>query len=127
MREARYPLLPEEVLQEARFAVRRVGPVEACRSLQWRVGEGIVPIISLPGDSAGCEHAEAERHHHSRCATCRRGNDIHDGGPGTLRRLRGVTVGHVDVTLYWRRSGRGGNLVRYDDPSRAASLQLQRR
>ena len=105
---AKRPLSPAEVLEGARAAVPALGMATVYRNLKLLVAEGIVQVITLPGDSPRYEMRDSAHHHHFQCTTCRRVYDV-PGCPGNLRRLapRGFSVDHHDVTLYGRCSNCG--------------------
>ena len=110
---AKRPLSPAEVLEGARAAVPALGMATVYRNLKLLVAEGIVQVITLPGDSPRYEMRDSAHHHHFQCTTCRRVYDV-PGCPGNLRRLapRGFRVDHHDVTLYGRCSDCGTQEVR---------------
>ena len=103
IKTAKRPLSPSEVLDAARVTVPALGMATVYRNLKLLVAEGVVQMITLPGESPRYEMREAAHHHHFRCTTCSRVYDI-PGCPGNLRRLapRGFRVDHHDVTLYGR-------------------------
>src|SRR5438132_14234532 len=103
IRASARPLSPGEVLHAARSEVNALGLATVYRTLKLLVAEGVVQVITLPGESARYEMAESAHHHHFRCNTCRRVYDV-PGCPGNFRRLapRGFKVEHHDVTLYGR-------------------------
>ena len=107
------PLSPAEVLEGARAVVPALGVATVYRNLKLLVAEGIVQVITLPGESPRYEMRESAHHHHFQCTTCRRVYDV-PGCPGNLRRLapRGFRVDHHDVTLYGRCSDCGTQEVR---------------
>ncbi len=113
IRAARRPLSPQEVLEGARGSVRALGLATVYRNLKRLVDEGLVQVITLPGQSARYEARESSHHHHFQCTTCRRVYDV-PGCPGNLRRLapRGFRVEHHEVTLYGRCSDCGRRNVR---------------
>ncbi len=51
------------------------------RNLKLLVAEGVVQMITLPGESARYEMRGSAHHHHFQCTTCRRVYDI-PGCPG---------------------------------------------
>jgi Fur family ferric uptake transcriptional regulator len=110
---SRRPLSPREVLEGARTAVRALGLATVYRNLKLLVAEGMVQVITLPGESPRYEMKESGHHHHFQCTTCRRVYDV-PGCPGNLRRLapRGFIVEHHDVTLYGRCSDCGKRKLR---------------
>jgi Fur family transcriptional regulator, ferric uptake regulator len=110
---ARRPLSPREVLDEARAIVRALGIATVYRNLKLLVAEGAVQVITLPGESPRFEMREAAHHHHFQCTTCRRVYDV-PGCPGSLHGLapRGFIVEHHDVTLYGRCSDCGRRKLR---------------
>ena len=110
---AKRPLSPAEVLEGARAGVPALGMATVYRNLKLLVADGIVQVITLPGESPRYEMRESAHHHHFQCTTCRRVYDV-PGCPGNLRRLapRGFRVDHHDVTLYGRCSDCGTQEVR---------------
>ena len=105
---AKRPLSPREVLDAARSTVRALGMATVYRNLKLLVADGVVQMITLPGESPRYELRESAHHHHFQCTTCSRVYDV-PGCPGDLRRLapRGFRVDHHDVTLYGRCSDCG--------------------
>jgi Fur family transcriptional regulator, ferric uptake regulator len=103
IRASARPLSPDEVLHAARSEVNALGLATVYRTLKLLVADGVVRVITLPGESARYEMAESAHHHHFQCNTCRRVYDV-PGCPGNFRRLapRGFKVEHHDVTLYGR-------------------------
>ncbi len=108
IKTAKRPLSPREVLEGARMAVPALGMATVYRNLKLLVADGVVQMITLPGESPRYEMRESAHHHHFQCTTCSRVYDI-PGCPGNLRRLapRGFRVDHHDVTLYGRCSACG--------------------
>ena len=108
---AKRPLSPQEVLEQARVAVRAIGLATVYRNLKLLLREGAVHAINLPGESPRYEAARLAHHHHFQCTSCQRIYDV-PGCPGNLRRLapRGFVVEAHDLTLYGRCSecGRRG-------------------
>jgi Fur family ferric uptake transcriptional regulator len=113
LRGATRPLSPQEVLQQARRAVRAVGLATVYRTLKLLVADGAVHAITLPGETPRYEASTRSHHHHFQCTRCNRVYDV-PGCPGDLRRLapRGFSVEHHDVTLYGRCSDCGRKRVR---------------
>ncbi len=106
IRASRRPLSPREVLEGARGVVRSLGLATVYRTLKLLVADGTLQGITLPGERARYELAEAGHHHHFQCSVCRRVYDV-PGCPGDLRRLapRGFTLEGHDLTLYGRCAG----------------------
>jgi Fur family ferric uptake transcriptional regulator len=67
---AKRPLSPLEVLEQARVVVHALGIATVYRNLKLLVAEGIVQIITLPGESPRYEMRESAHHHHFQCTTC---------------------------------------------------------
>ena len=101
VRAAQRPLSPREVLEAARLEVGALGLATVYRTLKRLVADGTLRAITLPGENARYELAEAAHHHHFQCTACRRVYDV-PGCPGDLRRLapRGFTLEDHDLTLY---------------------------
>ena len=81
---ARGPLSPGEILGKARVTVPALGIATIYRNLKALVAEGVVQVITLPGDSARYETTQSDHHHHFQCTECDRVYDI-PGCPGNLR------------------------------------------
>jgi Fur family ferric uptake transcriptional regulator len=101
--QAARPLSPQEILRDARRVVKRIGLATVYRNLRRLSAEGAIRLVTLPGEGARYEIAEAAHHHHFQCTQCRRVFDV-PGCPGDLRRLtpRGFVVERHDITLYGR-------------------------
>jgi Fur family ferric uptake transcriptional regulator len=100
---AKRPLSPAEVLEGARASVPALGMATVYRNLKLLVAEGIVQVITLPGENPRYEMNESGHHDHFQCTTCHRVYDV-PGCPGDMRRLapRGFTIAHHHLTLYGR-------------------------
>ena len=61
---AKRPLSPGEVLEGARAKVRALGLATVYRNLKLLVAEGVVQVITLPGESPRYEMTESAHHHH---------------------------------------------------------------
>jgi Fur family ferric uptake transcriptional regulator len=103
IRKSKRPLLPHEVLAQARIAVPALGLATIYRNLKSLVEDGAVQVVSLPGESPRYEASETGHHHHFQCTACQRVFDV-PGCPGSLSGLvpRGFTVERHELTLYGR-------------------------
>jgi Fur family transcriptional regulator, ferric uptake regulator len=112
---AQRPLLPQEVLGEARQAVPGLGIATVYRNLKALVDEGELRPVMLPGENPRFEIVGPHHHHHFQCRSCQRVFDVH-ACPGDLSAIapRGFTVEDHDLTLY----GRCSDCIA---PSRSAS------
>ena len=97
------PLLPQEVLEAAQREVPGLGIATVYRTLKVLVDEGLMRVVSLPGENARFEPLSHGHHHHFQCRDCERVFDVH-ACPGDLSRLapEGFTVEDHDLTLYGR-------------------------
>ena len=95
------PLSPTEVLDEARRHVAALGLATVYRTLKALLDEGVVQVVTLPGEVARYEIAQHGHHHHFRCDACQRVFDV-AGCPGDLAGLAppGFTVERHEITLY---------------------------
>jgi Fur family transcriptional regulator, ferric uptake regulator len=95
------PLLPGEVLDIAQIGAPGMGIATVYRNLKSLQEEGVLQVVSLPGENARYELRDQPHHHHFQCRACGRVFDI-QGCPGSLDGLVPpgfVTDGH-ELTLY---------------------------
>ncbi len=97
------PLLPQEVLDDARAEVPGLSIATVYRNLRSLVEEGALRAVNLPGENPRFEVAARSHHHHFQCRSCQRVFDVH-ACPGDLSALApdGFTVDDHDITLYGR-------------------------
>ncbi len=95
------PLSPQEVLEGAREAVVGMGIATVYRNIKLLVDEGLVQVVTLPGESPRYESAGHAHHHHFQCNACQRVFDVHQC-PGDLKGLApaGFKVESHELTLY---------------------------
>ena len=96
------PLLPQELLAEAQKAVPNLSLATIYRSIKVLIADGVVDVVSLPGETDRYE-IHKHHHHHFHCNTCQQVTDI-DACPGDLTRLMpsGYQLESHDLTLYGR-------------------------
>jgi len=97
------PLLPQEILDEARGSVAGMGLATVYRNLKRLLEDGVIQAVELPGEGVRYELALPGHHHHFQCTSCRRAFDV-PGCVSGLDRLapRGFSVDRHEVTLYGR-------------------------
>lgn len=97
----RRPLSPQEVLEIAGATVPELGMATVYRNLKSMTEEGLLRVVTLPGESPLYEPAEQAHHHHFQCNTCHRVFDIL-GCPGDLKNLAppGFSVDAHEIILY---------------------------
>ncbi len=98
------PLLPQEVHEAARRQVPALGLATVYRTLKALLDEGMIQIVTLPGDNPRYESRRDQHHHHHhhfQCTECLRVFDIEDC-PGDMRQFvpPGFTVARHELTLY---------------------------
>lgn len=95
------PLSPQEVLDVAGASVPALGIATVYRNLKSMTEEGLLQVVSIPGEAPLYEPASLEHHHHFQCKVCHRVFDI-DQCPGDLSRMapRGFVVEGHDITLH---------------------------
>ncbi|MFT5643056.1 MAG: Fur family ferric uptake transcriptional regulator [Janthinobacterium sp.] len=102
---ARRPLSPQEILEAASLQVAQLGIATVYRNLKSLTQEGLVQIVTLPGENPRYESSAAasHHHHHFQCSLCQRVFDVHDC-PGDLKRMapQGFVVERHELTLYGR-------------------------
>lgn len=98
---AHRPLSPQEILDAAKDAGAAIGIATVYRNLKLLVDEGIIQIVTLPGENPRYESAGHEHHHHFQCIACGRVFDV-KGCPGNMKSLapKGFTVERHELTLY---------------------------
>jgi len=96
------PLLPQELLAEAQKAVPNLSLATIYRNIKGLISDGIVDVVSLPGETDRYE-IHKHHHHHFHCRGCRQVTDI-DACPGDLARLMpsGYQLESHELTLYGR-------------------------
>lgn len=105
---SRRPLLPLEILDQAKEAVPALSLGTVYRNLKAMVEEKELQPVFLPGDSPRYELGGHRHHHHFQCRACNRVFDIH-ACPGEFSELapKGFTVEDHELTLYGRCSDCG--------------------
>lgn len=100
---AKRPLAVEEVLEHSRAAVPDMSLATVYRNLKLMAEQGVVRIVSLPGEAPHYEAAGHGHHHHFQCRHCQRVFDVH-ACPGDLSQLApaGFQVEDHELTLYGR-------------------------
>jgi len=98
---AERPLLPMEILDQARAIVPALGLATVYRNLKLLVDAKEVQPVELPGEPARYELSGHGHHHHFRCRNCHRVFDIH-ACPGNMQSLvpPGFMVEGHELTLY---------------------------
>jgi Fur family ferric uptake transcriptional regulator len=104
------PLLPQELLAEAQKAVPNLSLATIYRSIKVLIADGVVDVVSLPGETDRYE-IHKHHHHHFHCNTCQQVTDIY-ACPGDLGRLMpsGYQLESHDLTLYGRCPSCAANL-----------------
>lgn len=97
------PLLPQELLLEAQKNVPSLSLATVYRNLKGLVEDGVVDVVSLPGEATRYESHRHEHHHHFHCSTCQKVFDI-DACPGDLGHLLppGYVLEEHQLTFYGR-------------------------
>ena len=80
------PLLPQELLAEAQKAVPNLSLATIYRNIKGLISDGVVDVVSLPGETDRYEIHKHHHHHHFHCSGCQQVTDI-DVCPGDLARL----------------------------------------
>jgi Fur family ferric uptake transcriptional regulator len=109
--ELNRPLSPQEVLDQSRTWVPRLGIATVYRTLKGLVEEGWLVRVHIPGGPVRYELAGKSHHHHFHCRSCGKVFVI-EGCPGSLKALapRGFHVEEHDIVLHgycagcWRQS-----------------------
>ena len=100
---ARRPLMPQEVLEDARLQVPTLSIATVYRNLKALLQDGAIHLVALPGDSPRYESTQAAstHHHHFQCSRCQRVFDV-PGCPGELEHMapKGFTVERHELTFY---------------------------
>jgi Fur family ferric uptake transcriptional regulator len=101
--EAKHPLLPKEVLNEAKKSLPKLGIATVFRTLKKMVDDGEIKIVNLPGDSPRYERSDLDHHHHFKCNQCDSVFEI-NGCPGKLESLlpKGFQLTNHEITLFGR-------------------------
>ena len=94
---------PQEVLEVAGVSVPALGIATVYRNLRSMTEEGLLQVVTLPGEGALYEPANQAHHHHFQCRICHRVFDVHQC-PGDLAQLapQGFVVDGHELTLYGR-------------------------
>lgn len=94
------PLLPQELLAEAQKSVPNLSLATIYRNLKGLVADGLVQVVSLPGQTDRYE-IHKHHHHHFHCSSCHQVTDI-DACPGDLGKLmpKGYRLEGHELTLY---------------------------
>jgi Fur family ferric uptake transcriptional regulator len=94
------PLLPQELLAEAQKSVPNLSLATIYRNIKGLVADGVVDVVSLPGETDRYE-IHRHHHHHFHCNSCQQVTDI-DACPGDLSKLlpRGYLLEEHQITLY---------------------------
>jgi len=100
---SRRPLLPLEILDQAKETVPALSLGTVYRNLKAMVEEKELQLVFLPGDNPRYELSGHRHHHHFQCRTCNRVFDIH-ACPGEFSELapQGFSVEDHELTLYGR-------------------------
>lgn len=96
------PLLPQELLAEAQKSVPNLSLATIYRNIKGLVADGLVEVVSLPGETDRYE-IHKHHHHHFHCKRCHQVTDI-DACPGDLSQLmpKGYLLEEHQITLYGR-------------------------
>ncbi len=99
--EANRPLSAQEVLDESRQHVARLGIATVYRTLRLLTGEKRLVRVTLPGEPHRYEVAGKEHHHHFHCRTCNRVFEVPECA-SDVRRMTpaGFELDGHDVVLY---------------------------
>jgi len=94
------PLLPQELLAEAQKSVPNLSLATIYRNIKALVADGLVEVVSLPGEVDRYE-VHKHHHHHFYCNSCQQVTDI-DACPGDLSKLmpKGYSLEEHQITLY---------------------------
>lgn len=71
-REAKRPLSPGEVLEEASKWAGGIGIATVYRNINWLLDEGQIAPVEFPGEQTRYEKTGKEHHHHFYCKRCGR-------------------------------------------------------
>lgn len=96
------PLSPQEALAAASAGARGLGIATVYRNLKALAEEGVLALVSLPGEStARYEVCGKAHHHHFHCRRCRQVFEV-EGCPGNIEPLvpRGFLLEDHEVVLY---------------------------
>lgn len=99
--DAGRPLSPAEVHSAAGAKVPKLGLATVYRALASMKEEGLLDVVSLPGEAPRYELAGKPHHHHFHCRHCDRVFEL-QGCPGDLKRLApaNFVVESHEVVLY---------------------------
>ena len=100
------PLLPQELLVEAQKSVPSLRVATVYRNLKGLVEDGVVDVVTLPGEATRYESHRHHHHHHFHCSHCQKVFDI-DACPGDLGHLlpNGYVLDSHELTFYGRCAG----------------------
>jgi Fur family ferric uptake transcriptional regulator len=100
LRKLGRPLLPQELLSEAQKTVPNLSLATIYRNIKGLVSDGLVEVVSLPGETDRYE-VHKHHHHHFHCNSCQQVTDI-DACPGDLSKLmpKGYLLEEHQITLY---------------------------
>lgn len=100
LRKLGRPLLPQELLAEAQKSVPNLSLATIYRNIKGLVADGLVEMVSLPGETDRYE-VHKHHHHHFHCNSCQQVTDI-DACPGDLSKLmpKGYLLEEHQITLY---------------------------
>jgi Fur family ferric uptake transcriptional regulator len=103
------PLLPQELLVEAQKSVPSLSLATVYRNLKGLVEDGVVDVVTLPGEATRYESHRHHHHHHFHCSHCQKVFDI-DACPGDLGHLlpNGYVLDSHELTFYGRCAGCAG-------------------
>lgn len=101
LRQAKRPLTPQEIHEQARQESERLGLATVYRALKAFMAEGVVAQVEIPGTSPCYELTERGHHHHFICETCRQVFDLQ----GCLKNINTLApedfhVERHDIILY---------------------------
>jgi Fur family ferric uptake transcriptional regulator len=101
--ELRRPLSPQEVLEQARRRLPRLGLATVYRNLKAMEEDGWLSTVQLPGRPLLYERADKQHHHYFECRACHRVYDV-PACPRNLNRLvpQGFEVEQHEIVLYGR-------------------------
>ena len=100
------PLLPQELLVEAQKSVPSLSLATVYRNLKGLVEDGVVDVVTLPGEATRYESHRHHHHHHFHCSHCQKVFDI-DACPGDLGHLlpNGYVLDSHELTFHGRCAG----------------------
>jgi len=101
LRQAGRPLSPQEILNQAKASVPRLGIATVYRAVRDLIDEGEAIGVELPGESLRFELSGNGHHHHFQCRDCGRVFEVL-GCPAGLSKLtpKGFRLDAHEVVLY---------------------------